>query len=42
MYNDSTNCETDDRQLLADLNPILLAIVYSLLEQPGPHKQLLA
>jgi hypothetical protein len=42
MYNDSTNRETDDRQLLADLNPILLAIVYSLLDQPGPHTRLLA
>jgi hypothetical protein len=42
MYNDSTNRETDDRQLLADLNPILLAIVYSLLDQPGPHTDLLA
>lgn len=42
MYNDSTNRETDDRQLLADLNPILLAIVYSLLDQPGPHQRLLA
>lgn len=41
IYNDSTNRETDDRQLLADLNPILLAIVYSLLDQPGPHKRLL-
>lgn len=41
MYNDSTNRETDDHQLLADLNPILLAIVYSLLDQPGPHRRLL-
>lgn len=41
MYNDSTNRETDDRQLLTDLNPILLAIIYSLLDQAGPHKQLL-
>lgn len=42
MYNDSTDREADDRQLLADLNPILLAIVHSLLDQPGPHKHLLA
>ncbi len=42
MYNDdSTNRESDDRQLLADLNPILLAIIYALLKQPGPHKRLL-
>ncbi len=41
MYNDSTNRESDDRQLLADLNPILLAIIYALLNQPGPHKRLL-
>lgn len=43
MYNDSTtNRESDDRQLLEDLNPILLAIVYALLDQPGPHRRLMA
>ena len=43
MYNDSTtNRESDDRQLLADLNPILLAIVDALLDQPGPHRRLMA
>ena len=41
MYNDSTNRESDDRQLLADLNPILLAIIFALLNQPGPHTRLL-
>jgi len=41
MYNDSTNRESDDRQLLADLNPILLAIIFALLDQPGPHTRLL-
>lgn len=41
MYNDSTNRESDDRQLLADLNPILLSIIDALLKQPGPHTQLL-
>jgi hypothetical protein len=41
MYNDSTNRESDDRQLLADLNPILLAIIFTLLDQPGPHTRLL-
>lgn len=34
--------ESDDRQLLADLNPILLAIVSGLLNQPGPHRRLMA
>jgi hypothetical protein len=39
MYNDGfMDRETDDRQLLADLNPLLLAIVDGILGQPGPHR----
>ena len=42
MYNDDTaNREDDDRQLLRDLNPIAFAIVTRILNQPGPHQQLL-
>ena len=43
MYNDdATNRENDDRQLLSDLNPILFKIVESILQQPGPHLELLS
>jgi hypothetical protein len=40
MYNDDfMDRETDDRQLLADLNPLLLSIVDGILGQPGPHRR---
>jgi hypothetical protein len=40
MYNDGLmDRETDDLQLLTDLNPILLAIVDGILSQPGPHRR---